>query len=416
MIYIDRGALGNVVVLDPNFLCSDLIGPALAPEGASRPRIRSMTGRITVREIERVYGDLNALSVLRLFEHFELCRSCSTEGDGDGDGDEASTIYEFPILMEFDKLHGIWVPEPEMTVYVGVRVECRSAYDILPPGFFPKLQLRLRKQFSDDFDDQELTLWSDGLKCVRGDVEIKVEGHFDATTTTTTALESHRAVTIAVRGAGDNTRRECVAHLQRFHQTLQQTIDAACPGTFVVTQVLSARHMAAYADDDAWYEPEQIFQSQRGSGVVCHRNGFTEKLVDLLCGGCGEMLLAARSAPLAHVKLLDVKTRQELSRLLDPVDPLGRDWCLLALSLGLVDELPLIDIRQNQGVVSATDRVLREFEKRSSSTVALLVDSLREIGRLDAMDAVICGLPLVFRTDSDVVVNVTGVEMTSYAC
>ena len=392
LIYVDRGAVSNLVIIHPDFVGSDMLGNALAPEGTTRPHIRTMTGRVPLHEVSRVYPGINPLSIMRLFEHFDLCRECPNQ----------ENHFEFPVLMQFDKLHGLWESDAEFPVYLGLRVQCRTPQDIFTPGFFPKLQLRLRQQFCDDFDDQELTLWSEGLKCVRGDTEIKLE----------LAPDGH-SISIMVRGSSE-ARRECVAHLQRFHQVVQSTLELHCPGTYVTPQVLSVHEMKAHRPE-AWYEPEQIFQAQRSTGIVHHRLGFTENLSSLLCCGCPEMLLAAKSAPLVHIKNIDIKTRRELSRLLDPPDPLGRDWCLLALSLGLMEELPVIDMRQGL-VSSATDRVLREFERRSSSTVSILVDALREIGRHDAVQAVISGLPLAFKMDNDVVVNVKGVEMTSYAC
>lgn len=392
LVYVDRGAVSNLVVIDPDFVGSDMLGPSLAPDGTTRPHIRTMTGRVPIREVSRVYPGINPVSIMRLFEHFDLCRDCPDQ----------ENHFEFPVLMHFDKLHGLWEPEAELPAYLGLRIECRTSQDVFTTGFFPKLQLRLRQQFCDDFDDQELTLWSEGLKCVRGDTEIKLELAPDG-----------RSVSLIVRGSNE-ARRECVAHLQRFHQVLQSTLELTCPGTYVTTQVLSVHEMKAHRPE-AWYEPEQIFQAQRGTGIVHHRLGFTENLTSLLCCGCSEMLLAAKSAPLVHIKNIDTKTRRELSRLLDPPDPLGRDWCLLALSLGLMEELPVIDMRQGF-MGSATDRVMREFERRSSSTVSILVDALREIGRHDAVQAVVSGLPLAFKMDNDVVVNVKGVEMTSYAC
>ncbi len=40
-----------------------------------------------------------------------------------------------------------------------------------------------------------------------------------------------------------------------------------------------------------------------------------------------------------HTSAVSTLTRQSLCQLLDPEDPLGKDWCLLAVQLGLTDKV-----------------------------------------------------------------------------
>lgn len=46
-----------------------------------------------------------------------------------------------------------------------------------------------------------------------------------------------------------------------------------------------------------------------------------------------------------HLPLTELSTmcRQELSRLIDPVHPLGRDWALFALNIGLDSKVQMFD-------------------------------------------------------------------------
>ncbi len=44
-----------------------------------------------------------------------------------------------------------------------------------------------------------------------------------------------------------------------------------------------------------------------------------------------------------HASSLSTLTRQGLCQLLDPQDPMGRDWCLLAVKMGLADKVPRLE-------------------------------------------------------------------------
>lgn len=52
------------------------------------------------------------------------------------------------------------------------------------------------------------------------------------------------------------------------------------------------------------------------------------------------MLSSTENLPLTD---LNTMCRQELSRLIDPVHPLGRDWALFALNIGLDSKVQLFD-------------------------------------------------------------------------
>jgi len=57
---------------------------------------------------------------------------------------------------------------------------------------------------------------------------------------------------------------------------------------------------------------------------------------------------------------------QVLSRLLDPPDPLGRDWCLLAVKLGLGHKIALLD---NEYTSSKTCALLDLWAKNKDATI-----------------------------------------------
>ena len=143
-------------------------------------------------------------------------------------------------------------------------------------------------------------------------------------------------------------------------------------------------------------------------------SGEVERLVDLICCGSEDLSSLAHSAPLLHIRQLTRRARWHLCRLLDNQDPFGRDWCLLTLLLGLADEIPNVEMIEN--FMSPTDYILKKWETHASSTLIMLIDTLRKLGREDVVRHTIESSNLVMNAESSVIVNITGVEVTSYIC
>ena len=67
-----------------------------------------------------------------------------------------------------------------------------------------------------------------------------------------------------------------------------------------------------------------------------------------------------------------------LCQLLDPADPMGRDWCLLAVQLEMTDKVPKLDggsSHESKKVCSQTARVLDEWEQNASSTIGKFIST-----------------------------------------
>lgn len=371
-----------------------IFGPALSPENSIVPQLKSVTGRVTLSEIQRVYPEWDAASILHLFEHFELCTPQN----------ESRSAYEFPCLIKMEPLFGLWEKASSLTVYAGIHLRCCKKADIFSPSLFPRIQVQARKAFSDDIDDQELTLWTDGLKCCRGEVEVQVKH-----------LEPHKVIEIVVRGT-EETRPECYALLQQFYALVLDTVRQTNPGTSVATHILSVKHLTEHKRPVS-YSAADVFEAERGSGLLQHHNPdlkLEENILDLVCCGCEGLLITAKSAPYASLKDLPLQTRVQLCQLLDPPDQFGRDWCLLALQLGMSEEVPAID--QANDHLSPTDKLLTAWEKGVNSTIVAVIDALRGIGREDAAQVLIEGISPFMNANNSVVVNVPGVALTSYVC
>ena len=392
VVYIREDLICNIVILDPVWLGSNIFSPSLLPNSSVMPpHLNSVTGIIKINDISRVYSKWNSLSVARLFEHFELCTA----------KDQAGSSFEFPCLINAEKLYGLWEKDLSFTIYAGIRIFCQTDNDIFSCGLFPLIQLRLRKIFNQDFDEQELALWSDGLKCCRGEVEIIVEH-----------TEPGRVIEIRVRG-NDGSNRECYALLQQFYSVITKTISETNPGTMIMTGILSPVDMREHKEHFC-YSRLDLFEAQRANGCVSRPNGDgKENIVDLICCGCEDTLATVKSVPYLPLKTVSKQIRTRLSYLLDQPHPLGQDWCLLILALGLADDTQNVVTSQ-----SPTDCLLQLYEKSScSANVAGLVDALKTIDRMDAVEVLVESLPLFTDNFSNnIFINVPGVEITSYSC
>lgn len=392
-MYIREGPLCNIVVLDPMWMGLRIFGPALSPENSVIPQLKSVTGYVNLSTLQRVYPELDPASIINLFEHFELCVPV----------DENRFNFLFPSLIKMEPIYGIWERAAEFTVYAGVHVTCQTSKDIFSPSVLPKIQICARKVFSHDIEDQELTMWRSGLKCCRGGVEVLLSNP-----------EMCKCIEILVRG-GEETRLECYSLLQQFYDIVVGTIRSVNPGSAFMTEIASAKRLKEHKPAFL-YHPVQVFAAERTDGNLRHPDmpGVTETVLDVVCCGCRELLAATKSAPYTGVDDIPHLTKCELSRLLDPPDPLGRDWCLLSLQLLFTEEVPRIDQAEDQ--FSPTIRLLTEWSKTVKSSVVTVVDALRAIGRPDAAAALIRGLSPFSNPSSSIVITVPGAPVASYLC
>lgn len=372
-----------------------IFGPALSPPNSIIQRLKSVTGYANLPAIQRVYPELETLSVTSLFEHFELCIPV----------DEGRFNFLFPCLITVEPVYGLWEKDASLTVYAGIRVSSQEG-SIFTPSLFPRIQIQARRVFSHDIEDQELTFWRGGLKCCRGEVQVLMR-----------YPETYKSIEILVRGT-EETRFECYQLVQRFYKIVVDTVRRINPGTAFMTEVLSPRRLKEHKPVLA-YSPMEVFAAERGDGVLTHAEmpDAKENILNAICCGCKELLVMTKSA--VHVSISDIplQTKHELSRLLDPPHPMGRDWCLLALQLHFTEEVPRIDrVKEVERNCSPTDRLLTEWNNSVQSTAVVVVDALRAIGREDAANTLIKGLSPFSNPSHTVVINIPGIPPTTYLC
>ena len=102
VVYIKEGPPCNIVILDPVWLGLRIFGPALSPENSIITQLKSMTGYVNLSALQRVYPELDPVSAISLFEHFQLCTPV----------DANRFNFLFPCLIKMEPIHGLWGEVP----------------------------------------------------------------------------------------------------------------------------------------------------------------------------------------------------------------------------------------------------------------------------------------------------------------
>ncbi|XP_019636854.1 PREDICTED: uncharacterized protein LOC109479344 [Branchiostoma belcheri] len=259
VIFTCSTASDPIIVLKPNWLCTDIFGPMMAPVNFPilRPE-RTSEDYVTREEIQRVFQDVADVDLLvTLLQEFQLCHSY----DGQ--------TFIFPGLMKQTIHAEVWKPtsEPTKAVYFGKQVQCADSTDMFSSGFFPRVQSRLMRE-----QENRPLLWRDGAKCVDRNVEGLIKLSPDG-----------RAVNICVRSAqGDKV--QCGKMLQQLENIIADVLDECSPGTGTEEKVLSARALKEHREEFYSYGKEEISKAAAEGGTIVHPSlGFTEQVSDLQC-------------------------------------------------------------------------------------------------------------------------------------
>lgn len=335
-------------------------------------------------------GVLKHTVYLKVLEALELCTKCENDGEIE---------YEFPCLNFVERLHGLWEKDIKRypnAVYGGIRIQCPRAVPSQMTYLFPRLQTALRRHMINEHNspDNDLYQWHHGSKYCSGYLESLV-----------TLEQDDLVIEVKARGPQD-MRTQLFYFFEEVCQVIFQVIDDSCPGLDYEKHSLSAAHLKAHMESPHSYAPSTILRAQWAgkTSLKCDDMGTTEEpFTDLVAFGSDEIKEFLTLGIDLHVSHLSLHTRKQLSALLDPPDPMGRDWCLLAVSLGLTETLPTLDDTSKKRSDSRTDRSLEEWSRDSKATILTLINKLRELGRDDVIDLVLQNSPTykVFPADQD---------------
>ncbi|XP_076443488.1 death-associated protein kinase dapk-1-like isoform X2 [Babylonia areolata] len=378
VVYLESESGPDLVVLSPRWLCVDVIGAFMSHDKISQARI---TGCFSVHEFQLMYPETDASNLLQVFEALEVCTQCEVDGEVE---------FEFPCLNFIETLSGLWQKDDERysdAVYGGVRLHTSFQSGAQLKYLFPRIQVFLRRNMLGESEEQEVDLyqWHHGSKYCWG----QLEGLIDMD-------HNQQFLEVKVRGPPDS-RYALFFFLEDFVNVVEQVVENVCPGLCTERYTLSPSQLQQHGKIVRSYSPTELLRMQlenRSSVVLSGTT--TENFLDIACMGSEEVLHHLDLGMDLDVTHLTIHTQRLLSLLLDPADPMGRDWCLLAVTLGLSDYLPTLD-RDETKQVSQTQRVLEEWARRCDSSVRDLVRHLKDFNRIDAVEAILRTTP-PFRT------------------
>ncbi|KAG8222005.1 hypothetical protein J437_LFUL002766 [Ladona fulva] len=353
----------DLVNMCPQWLCSHVIGQLLSIEFMSEARI---TGCYTVDDFQVAFSECDALDMLQVLEALQLCTQCENDGEIE---------YEFPCYNLVETLDGLWDesdPRYLNSCYGGV-------------------QLRRSIQNTSD-PDSDLYQWLRGSKLCSGLVESLI-----------TLEEDGEAIEIKVRGPVLSAV-SCFYFLEEILGIVDQVLLEMSPGLPVEKHVLSAKQLAEHSEVVYCWSPGQLLEAVLANSLNAQLlNPLTEaeeSMLDLIGFGAAEISNVVVLGGELPVTALSTACRQMLCRLLDSPDPMGKDWCLLAVQLGLAEKIANFDsmspapIYVNGHASSQTARLLDEWARFGPTSIGLLIKKLRKLNREDAVQVLLQTAPL----------------------
>ncbi|XP_043277827.1 death-associated protein kinase 1-like isoform X2 [Venturia canescens] len=356
----------DLVVLNPEWLWRDVIGWQLSPEQRGRLGCRT-TGVYTMEDFQ-ARSPCPANQALQVLQATNFCISCEV--------DEDEVEYEIPCLNLVERLRGLWDPWrpcPAVLPHAGLRLLPGEdpMYHLTP--IFPHLQTQLRK-ITQTWDPRESDLyqWWRGSKLCIGPCESII----------TFEDEDQGYVEIKVRGPR-GSGAQCFALLGVILDAVDTTVEIIAPALLLERHWLSPSQLRDYDEVVHSWEPAPILSAlmEKNFEEAHFKNPFNgrqESVWDIV--GCGMAPMDnCIPGPRQPVKYIKPGVQRRLAQMLDPPDPHGKDWCLLAVRLGLGDRVAQFD----STIDSPTLRLLGCAE--TGCTVGSLVRQLRALGRDDAV-------------------------------
>ncbi|XP_008417616.1 death-associated protein kinase 1 isoform X1 [Poecilia reticulata] len=388
----------DVVVLEPRWLCTNVLGKLLSVE--TPKAIHHYRGRYRLEEVQALAPESDVEELLQILDAMDVCARDITN----------PSMVDVPALIKTNGLHRSWTEEEDedAQIYGGVRLVPAEHLTPFPCGLFHKLQVNLcrwshqQKPEEDGADDSDgdIHLWTNGAKVSQAGAEAMI------------LLVNHgQGVEIQVRGH-ESQRAKCYALLDTVCSITENLLASTLPGLLTARYYLSPQQLREHHAPIMVYQPKDFCraQIQRETSLTNTMGGYRESFSSILAFGCAEVYQHGVLGTNVHIADVPLLARRKLCRMLDPPDALGKDWCLLAMNLGLTDLVAkhsgaggggaAPDADAQPAPPSPTAALLREWSGRAGSTVGVLMIKLRELGRRDAADFLLKASP-VFRVNME---------------
>jgi hypothetical protein len=151
--------IGNRFVIDTVWLCHSLLAATLVSK-ADQLQTRMNAGPDGTATMDNIIAALKASRLLNRTPAVDprvgidiLCRMGLAVPIARND------VYRFPVLIQDAKPEGMWMNTFRNMKYVGIRLQCQSAFEILFPAFMPFLQTEVANQHG----EMNVTMWKGGM-------------------------------------------------------------------------------------------------------------------------------------------------------------------------------------------------------------------------------------------------------------
>ncbi|EFN74687.1 Death-associated protein kinase 1 [Camponotus floridanus] len=373
---------GNLIVLSPEWFWQDVLNWQLSPD--QRGRLGGRTTGVYTLEDFQARCPCPAAQALQALQAVNLCVPCEVDDD--------EVEYEIPCLNLVERLPGLWEPWKPCSnalPHAGLRLCPEEAPLYHLTAIFTHLQAQLRK-ITQAWDpmNSDLYQWWRGSKLCLGPCESII----------TFEEEEHSCVEIQVRGPRSSSA-QCFALLSVILDAMDTTIELVAPGMLLERHWLSPSQLREYDEVIHSWTPGTIIsalidKSLEEATLKNPLNDRQETVWEIV--GCGLPLIENYvPGPKQPVKYIKPAVQRRLAQMLDPPDHHGRDWCLLAVRLGLGDRVAQLD----STVDSPTLRLLNCAG--AECTVGSLVQQLRALDREDAVHLLLTYTPIYVLLMSD---------------
>ncbi|KAM0727707.1 Death-associated protein kinase 3 [Formica fusca] len=366
---------GNLIVLSPEWFWQDVLNWQLSPD--QRGRLGGRTTGVYTLEDFQARCPCPAAQALQALQAVNLCVPCEVDDD--------EVEYEIPCLNLVERLPGLWEPWKPCSnalSHAGLRLCPEEAPLYHLTAIFTHLQAQLRKITQTwDPTNSDLYQWWRGSKLCLGPCESII----------TFEEEEHSCVEIQVRGPRGSSA-QCFALLSVILDAMDTTIELVAPGMLLERHWLSPSQLREYDEVIHSWAPSTIIsalidKNLEEATLKNPLNDRQETVWEIV--GCGLPLMENYvPGPKQPVKYIKPAVQRRLAQMLDPPDHHGRDWCLLAVRLGLGDRVAQLD----STVDSPTLRLLNCAG--AECTVGSLVQQLRALDREDAVHLLLTYTPI----------------------
>ncbi|XP_014251310.1 death-associated protein kinase 1-like isoform X2 [Cimex lectularius] len=361
--------VGDLIILSPSWLCGQVLGQILSIDFITHARI---TGCYTVEDFQVAFPEADSMAMLEVLEALQLCIQCDNDGELE---------YEFPCYNLVERIEGLWECSDcryKDGAYGGVRLKTPENTTHLIHCIFPRLQVELRKTVLCYYDWQsDLYQWMGGSKLCFGAIESII-------TFETEPDSGDECIEIKVRGPA-GSGKNCFLFMEELLGIIDMVLLDIVPGLLMEKHTLSAYDLRTHASPVYCYAPDVLMKASLESKgfetmVTNPLANTSETILELISFGMEEEVQKlVCNAYEINVDMLSTLCMQQVCAMLDPPDPHGRDWCLLAVQLGLTNKLSVIENTSH----SRTASTLHQLACQVDNSIGFLINKLKGLGRED---------------------------------